>query len=294
MCSEKKSLNSLNQKAPCLFVTIHKGIIFIFGDITIISFNHKSKTKTDMSKITLEVCANSAQSAIEAQKGGAKRVELCDNLIEGGTTPALSQIELSRKYLNIQLNVIVRPRGGDFLYSDFEFEIMKQDILHCGQAKCDGVVFGILNSDGSIDKKRNQELVDIARKFEMSTTFHRAFDRCNDLQKSLEDIIELGCDRVLTSGGMESALDGKNVLRNLIKQADDRIIIMPGGGITETNIAELVRHTNLKEFHGSFRSKYRGRMTYLANNFDDIDNEYSFLQTDCIKVRQAIENANNT
>lgn len=246
-----------------------------------------------MRQITLEVCANSVQSAIEAQKGGAIRVELCDNLNEGGTTPALSQIELSRKHLNIQLNVIIRPRGGDFLYSDLEFEIMKQDIVHCGLAKCNGVVIGILNSDGTIDKRRNKELVDIAKKFNMSVTFHRAFDRCSDLEKSLEDIIELGCDRILTSGGMASSLDGKEVLRNLIKQANDRIGIMPGGGITENNIAELVKHTNLKEFHGSFRSKYRGNMTYIANNFNDMDNEYSILQTDSIKVKQAIENANN-
>lgn len=243
--------------------------------------------------ITLEVCANSIQSAIEGQKGGAVRIELCDNLSEGGTTPAISQIRLARQNIHIQLNTLVRPRGGDFLYSDLEFETMKQDIYDCGQTNCDGVVFGILNADGSIDKKRNKELIDIAHKYRMSVTFHRAFDRCADLFKSLEEIVELGCDRILTSGGMQSALDGKEVLKKLIIQADERISIMPGGGITENNISELVAATGLKEFHGSFRNKYMGNMIYKSPAFNNEDEEYIILQTDPIKVEQAIQNANN-
>ena len=242
--------------------------------------------------ITLEVCANSTQSAINGQKGGAIRVELCDNLSEGGTTPSLSQVEKARQYIDIQLNVLIRPREGDFLYSDLEFEIMKQDIHHCGKAGCDGVVFGILNTDGNIDKERNQDLVKIAHKYRMTITFHRAFDRCNDLFSSLEDIIELGCDRILTSGGMESAPEGKEILKKLISQANDRIIIMPGGGITENNISELVRATDLKEFHGSFRSRYNGGMQYKSPFFTN-EEEYSMLLTDPEKVKQAIENANN-
>lgn len=242
--------------------------------------------------ITLEVCANSTQSAINGQKGGAIRVELCDNLSEGGTTPSLSQVEKARQYVDIQLNVLIRPREGDFLYSDLEFEIMKQDIHHCGKAGCDGVVFGILNTDGSIDKERNQELVKIAHRYRMTITFHRAFDRCNDLFSSLEDIIELGCDRILTSGGMESAPEGKEILKKLISRANDRIIIMPGGGITENNISELVRATDLKEFHGSFRSRYNGGMQYKSPVFTN-EEEYSMFLTDPEKVKQAIENANN-
>lgn len=242
--------------------------------------------------ITLEVCANSTQSAINGQKGGAIRVELCDNLSEGGTTPSLSQIEKARQHIDIQLNVLIRPREGDFLYSDLEFEIMKQDIHHCGKAGCDGVVFGILNTDGNIDKERNQDLVKIAQRYRMTTTFHRAFDRCNNLFSSLEDIIELGCDRILTSGGLGSAPEGKEILKKLISQANDRIIIMPGGGITENNISELVRATDLKEFHGSFRSRYNGRMQYKSPFFTN-EEEYSMLLTDPEKVKQAIENANN-
>jgi copper homeostasis protein len=244
-----------------------------------------------MKQITLEVCANSPQSAMEAQKGGAIRVELCDNLGEGGTTPALSQIEKTRELIDIQLNTIIRPRGGDFLYSDIEFETMKQDIHHCGKAKCDGVVFGILNSDGSIDKKRNSELVNLARQYGMSITFHRAFDRANDLFQALEDIIELGCDRILTSGGMQTAPEGATVIKKLIEQANGRISIMPGGGITENNIYELVKVTGLKEFHGSFRSKYKGKMKYISSSFSD-EEEYTLLQTNAEKVKKAIENAN--
>lgn len=243
-------------------------------------------------KKVLENCSNSVQSSIEAQKGGAIRVELCDNLAEGGTTPSLSQIQLTRENIDIQLNVIIRPRGGDFLYSDLEFESMKQDIHHCGKSKCDGVVIGILNADGTVDIERNKILVNIAREYNMSVTFHRAFDRCADLFKSLEDIINLGCDRILTSGGRKTALEGKEVIKKLIEQANGRIIIMPGSGINENNIAELVEATGLIEFHGSFRSRYNGKMQYQTELLDSYDEEYTILQTDAQKVKLAIENAN--
>lgn len=242
--------------------------------------------------ITLEVCANSTQSAIEGQKGGAVRVELCDNLAEGGTTPSLSQMEITRQSIDIQLNVLIRPREGDFLYSDLEFDIMKHDIHHCGKAKCDGVVFGILNPDGTVDIERNRELVKIARQYGMSVTFHRAFDRCADIFKSLEDVISLGCDRILTSGGRKTAIEGKEIINRLIEISADRIIIMPGGGITEDNISELVKATGLKEFHGSFRSRLKGAMEYVSPVFNDVNEEYSILQTDYNKVKKAVENAN--
>lgn len=242
--------------------------------------------------IKLEVCSNSVQSSIEAQKGGAIRVELCDNLAEGGTTPALSQIELTRELINIELNVIIRPRGGDFLYNDIEFQSMKRDIHHCGKAKCDGVVIGILNKDGSIDKNRNLELIKIAKEYSMSVTFHRAFDRCKDLYESLEDIIYLGCDRILTSGGRKTALEGKDVIKKLIEQAENRIIIMPGSGITENNISELVASTNLKEFHGTFKDTYKGNMEYITDKLGTFDEEYSIVMTNREKVKKAIENAN--
>jgi len=242
--------------------------------------------------IIAEVCSGSVQSCIEAQKGGAARVELCDNLMEGGTTPSLSQIIVARQAIDIQLNVIVRPRGGDFCYSDTEFETMKLDIHHCGQNGCNGVVIGILNTDGSVDKARNKILIDIARRYNMNVTFHRAFDRCYDLYKSLEDIIELGCERILTSGGKKTAIEGQNIIQSLINQSNNRIIIMPGGGITENNIAGLVTTTGLKEFHGSFRSRYKGKMEYLTDKIGSFDEEYTVLQADSVKIREAIKNAN--
>ncbi len=243
--------------------------------------------------ISLEVCANSFHSAIAAQEGGAIRVELCDNFQEGGTTPSFFQIELTRQSIEIELNTIIRPRGGDFFYTDCEFEIMKRDIRSCGNLECDGVVFGILNKDGSVDKKRNKELIDIARQYNLNATFHRAFDRSKNLFESLEDIIQLGFDHILTSGGKQTAPEGKEILRQLIEQAAGRITIMPGGGITENNINELAKYTGLKEFHGSFRSRIKSQMEYISPEFNTED-EYSILQTDADKVRKAIKNANQT
>lgn len=231
-----------------------------------------------MNKILVEVCADSTCSAIEAQEGGANRIELCINLAEGGTTPPLSQIQLTSQKVNIPIHILIRPRGGNFLYNNIEFEAMKMDIHLCGQKGCDGVVFGILNADGSIDIKRNKELAYIAKAYGMSITFHRAFDHCQDLSTSLEKVIDLGCNRILTSGGKKTASEGMNDLRKLIEQAGNRIIIMPGGGITEDNISDLIKVSGLKEFHGSFR-KY-------CNNAD-------VMQTNADRVRHVIEQANN-
>lgn len=244
--------------------------------------------------VCLEVCCNSVRSALAAQEGGAYRVELCDNLLEGGTTPSLAQIQTARKLLNIKLNVIIRPRGGDFLYDDLEFEIMKSEIRMCGEAACDGVVIGLLNPDGTIDITRTKELVDIARKYEMSVTFHRAFDRCSDLFKGLEDVINTGCDRILTSGGKDSALEGADNIRKLIEQAGERIVIMPGAGITEHNIAELVKRTGLKEFHGSFRSAFPGQMQYFNQDISDWKEDTQLLFSDKEKILEALKRARET
>src|SRR5690606_4927215 len=198
--------------------------------------------------INMEVCANSLESAIAAQKGGAIRVELCDNLAEGGTTPSYAQIAMAKKMLQIKVYPIIRPRGGDFLYTQLEFELMKEDIKICKSLKCDGVVIGILKDDGSIDKERCKALVELARP--MGVTFHRAFDMSNDLEKALEDIIEIGCERVLTSGGESSALNGAPTIAKLIAQSASRIIVMPGAGISKANITKLIQITGAREFHG--------------------------------------------
>lgn len=223
--------------------------------------------------IRAEICANSPESAIAGQKGGAYRVELCDNLQVGGITPIYQGIKKTIQSINIQTNILIRPRQGDFVYSKSEFEQMKKDICFCGDAGCNGVVFGILDKDGFIDKKRNCELIQVAWKYNMNATFHRAIDQSADIFKSLENVIEIGFDRILTSGGKESALEGKYVIKRMIELAGGRIIIMPGGGITEDNIFELTEATGLKEFHGSFR-----------NIEKDV--------TDYYKVQQAIKNAN--
>ncbi|XP_065653263.1 copper homeostasis protein cutC homolog isoform X2 [Hydra vulgaris] len=179
----------------------------------------------------MEIVVDSFESAEAAQSAGANRVELCSNLIEGGCTPSLGLVQYIKNKLDIPVFVMIRPRGGDFLYSDDEFEVMKLDIKEFKKSNVDGFVFGILKSDGSIDKDRNQELVDLCKP--LSVTFHRAFDVCIDGYQALEDIISLGFDRILTSGRENSCLEGLPMLASLIEKAGDRIIIMPGGGITE-------------------------------------------------------------
>ena len=195
----------------------------------------------------LEICTGSWQSAIAAQAGGADRIELCDNLAEGGTTPSYGMLAQCKKLLQIPFFPIIRPRGGDFIYSKDEFEIMKDDVSCCRDMGCEGIVIGILKKDGSIDTDRCAELIALAGAMEI--TFHRAFDRCNDLERGLEDIIQLGCHRVLTSGGKEYALEGIQLLKALVSQADTRIIIMPGSGINELNLLEIAKVTSAHEFH---------------------------------------------
>ncbi len=212
-------------------------------------------------KIKLEVCIDSIQSAINAEIGGAARVELCDNLFEGGTTPSAGTIEVVRKHISIGLHVIIRPRGGDFLYSDLEFEIMKNDILMAKQLGANGVVFGILKADSTVDKDRNTELAALAQP--MSTTFHRAFDMTADPFQALEDIISLGIHRILTSGQERSVPEGVPLIAQLVKQAGDRIIILPGGGIDEFNIEKIVEATGVKECHISGRKKVSSNMQFI-------------------------------
>lgn len=245
--------------------------------------------------IHLEVCANSLTSALAAQEGGAIRVELCDNLGEGGTTPSHGQIQIARKLLKIKLYVLIRPREGDFLYSDTEFEIIKADVQYCIDAGCDGVVIGILNADGTIDKPRCKELVKMATKAGLGVTFHRAFDMCVDMYQGLEDIIELGCERILTSGGKSTAIEGANIIAHLIEKANGRISIMPGSGVDETTVANLIHFTKATEIHSSARKAVKSKMQYHNDHIilsSDPD-EYSIMMTDADKVREIIRLAND-
>ncbi|MCO5935350.1 copper homeostasis protein CutC [Mucilaginibacter sp. RB4R14] len=248
------------------------------------------------SPVTLEVCANSVTSAIAAQEGGAIRVELCENLAEGGTTPSYGQMLLARKHLHIKLYVLIRPRCGDFLYSDLEFEVMQADIRNCIEAGCDGVVIGILKADGSIDVERCTELVRLARQWGLGVTFHRAFDMCADLFQALEQIIEMGCERILTSGGKSTAMEGSNVILHLIEKAAGRINIMPGSGITKNNVADLVHFTGATEVHSSARINYHGGMQYKNDHIllnGGITDEYSLDVTSADKVKAILVAANN-
>jgi copper homeostasis protein len=208
----------------------------------------------------LEVIGFNIESCMLAQAAGAHRIELCDNPGEGGTTPSYGFIKSARENLQIELYPIIRPRGGDFLYSDDEFELMKADVKVCQELGCDGVVTGILHTDGTIDKKRCVELVQLA--YPMGVTFHRAFDRVKDAAQALEDIIEIGCERILTSGLVPNALEGAEMLAALIKQADERIIIMPGSGVRSDNIIDLAQKTGAVEFHTSARMNIGSKMNY--------------------------------
>ena len=237
----------------------------------------------------LEVCADTVPNALVAQAAGARRIEFCAGLSEGGTTPSAAQIREARKGLHIPLYVLIRPRGGDFLYSDLEFEIMKADIHFCGQAGCDGVVVGMLHFDGTIDTERCRMLIAIARQYGMGVTFHRAFDRSHDLFQALEAVIALGCDRILTSGGYNTAIEGADVIRQLIERAGNRIIVMPGSGITPENAGELIRKTGLREMHGTFRSRHASGMQYRNPNFICQEDEYSLLRTNAEKIKAVLE-----
>jgi copper homeostasis protein len=241
--------------------------------------------------IRLEICANSLTSALTAQAGGAYRIEFCDNLKEGGTTPSFGQIALARKYVTIKLYPIIRPRGGDFLYSDLEFEIMKTDIEQCRNLGCDGVVFGILTRDGHVDKDRCTILKQAAG--DMDITFHRAFDRCANPFKALEDIIELGFSRILTSGLEANALQGAPLLAQLVKQANNRITIMPGAGVRPENLAQLIQLTGAKEYHTTAKNTFDGHMLYRDVRTGTQQEEFEIENTDFDIVKQLVDIAKN-
>lgn len=199
----------------------------------------------------IEIVVFNIESAIQAQLGGADRIELCDNPAEGGTTPSVGVIEQAKKNLNIDVYVMIRPRGGDFCYSDHEFAAMQRDIEICKQLKVEGVVFGILTSDGRVDHNRNKTLIDLARP--MKVTCHRAFDMTRDPGEALEDCISIGFDRILTSGQQPHAIKGVDLISQLIKRSNGRIIIMPGSGVNEETVGEIVSKTEATEIHFSAR-----------------------------------------
>ena len=195
-----------------------------------------------------EACVGSFTEALGAQAAGANRVELCENLSEGGTTPSYGTIKKCMEALSIPVFVMIRPRGGNFIYSEDEINIMKEDIKICKQFDVQGIVFGLLTKDGKVDAENTSKLIELARP--MQVTFHKAFDELSDLEEALETLIRLGVNRILTSGTRETALEGAFILNPLIESAKNRITIVAAGRITKDNISDLSRMIGTTEFHG--------------------------------------------
>lgn len=245
------------------------------------------------SLILLEICAGSVTSCLAAQEGGAARVEFCDNLLEGGTTPSYGAIASAREKLRITMNVIIRPRGGDFLYSNLEFDVMARDILACKQLGVDGVVIGLLTADGDIDVARTRQLVELAAP--LPVTFHRAFDVARDPFRALDDIMNSGCDRLLTSGQEASAPEGAPLIHRLREAAGERLVVMPGAGVRLNNIAGLVAETGCIEYHTSGRTPFASGMRFRNQRVKmggPGQDDYALVETSADLVRQIIEKAN--
>lgn len=235
----------------------------------------------------VEICSNSVQSALNAQEAGAHRVELCDNLWESGTTPSLGTIKKARQLLTIDLFVLIRPRGGDFVYSNLEFEIMKEDIITCKKMGVNGIVSGVLNPDNTIDVVRTQELIELSKP--LPFTFHRAFDITPNLEEALKQLIAIKATRVLTSGGKDQAVAACTELKKLNAIAKDAIRIMPGGGINNNNIATLF-NTGSTEFHLSGQERFSSpatKATLKLNGTDDIP-ESDYFQSSVTKIAQVL------
>jgi copper homeostasis protein len=232
----------------------------------------------------LEAAANSVASALAAQEGGAGRVELCAALELGGVTPSYAEIATVRDRVVIPLYVLIRPRGGDFLYNDFECEVMLRDIEACAALGCDGVVLGVLDAEGRVDQVRCRALTAAAGR--LGVTFHRAIDMVADQAQALEAVIGLGCERVLSSGGQASAVEGAAQLRALVTQAAGRVVVMPGAGIHAQNIAALAAATGAREFHASARRALPSGMRHRQGGLEDM--AAGEWRTDAAEVRAMV------
>jgi copper homeostasis protein len=211
-------------------------------------------------EVLVEICVDSAASAVAAERGGARRIELCSDLLEGGITPSAGMIEVVRGKVAIAIQVMIRPRGGDFCYDVGEFEIMQRDIAIAKNLGADGIVFGILDAEGNVDTERSRRLVELARPLDV--TFHRAFDMSADLFRSLEDVCATGANRILTSGGQPTALQGLDVIAQLVKAAKGRIAIMPGSGIKPENAWRIVTESGVREIHAGLGTSIAGPMRF--------------------------------
>lgn len=240
--------------------------------------------------LLVEICADSVESAIIAETAGAGRIELCSSLIEGGITPSAGLIESVRRNTDIKLHILIRPRSGDFLYSGTDFSVMRRDIDTAGELGADGIVTGLLNSDGTVDVERTALLAEYATP--MTLTFHRAFDLCRDPKKGLEDIIAAGAVRILTSGQAKSAIEGAPLIKSLIREAAGKVIIMPGGGIDEYNAAMLASGTGAIEYHLSGRRQRESEMTFRRKGVymgdPRLQSEYLLKSADAERISSVI------
>jgi copper homeostasis protein len=241
-----------------------------------------------LARVILEACVDSVESALAAQAGGAHRIELCEDLLEGGTTPSAGMIEVCRERLQIPVHVLIRPRGGDFVYSDVEIEVMQRDIALARRLGARGVVYGALHPDGSVDVERTKSLLGVSRP--LSVTFHRAFDFTPDADAALDTLIGLGIDRVLTSGQAPTAVEGTRTLARLVTRGAGRIRIMAGGGLTEENLAGVVASTGVPEVHvratALLESPASYRPRHLSLLKQPLPNEFDRAVTDPERIRR--------
>jgi len=231
-------------------------------------------------KCLLEISVEALESALAAERGGADRIELCADLSLGGVTPGTDLMRTTRAQVRIPIFSMVRPRAGDFVYSTAEFAEMKRSVVGAKEAGMDGVVLGVLTKQHRVDVERTRELTELARP--SPVTYHRAFDEITDLHQALEDIIQSGAKRILTSGGAKSALEGAATLAKLIEAAGERIAIVPGAGISSINIAEVARRTRAREFHSGLSAA----LPYGSNEYEKFEEEVRKLAAHILRISQ--------
>jgi len=236
----------------------------------------------------LECSVDSVESAINAEKGGADRIELCSNLVIGGTTPDLFLFREVRKHTNIKIHVLIRPRFGDFLYSDYEMEIIRQNVSLFKNEGADGVVIGCLTKDGELDRKNIEHLIRLSKG--MKVALHRAFDVCKEPFQTLQETIDLGIDIILTSGQSDNCYEGRDLIKNLLKEAGDRIDIMPGAGVNAEVIRKFLNQMEITSFHMSGKKVLESKMIYRKEGVNmglPSLSEYEIWQTDTEEVAKA-------